>query len=91
MFAIPATYFSKCILPKRVSRGIKLGFSTNDSLLKNYDAEKFHISCKTKKRETILFNLSEDSSLFELETGTYKLQITSDNFQTINYLDIPVN
>ena len=68
-----------------------MGFSINDSLVKGYATENFHVSCKTKRRETISFNLSEDSSLFELATGTYKLQITSDNFQTINYLDIPVN
>lgn len=87
----PLLIFQSAYSQKEFQGGIKLGFSTNDSLLKNYDAEKFHISCKTKKRETILFNLSQDSSLFELAKGTYKLQITSDNFQTINYLDIPVN
>lgn len=76
---------------KEFQGGIKLGFSINDSLVKGYATENFHVSCKTKRRETISFNLSEDSSLFELATGTYKLQITSDNFRTINYLDIPVN
>lgn len=76
---------------KEFQGGIKLVFSINDSLLKGYETENFYVSCKTKRRETISFNLSEDSSLFELAAGTYKLQITSDNFQTINYLDIPVN
>ena len=76
---------------KEFQGAIKLGFSINDSVLKGYETEDFYVSCKTKRRETISFNLSEDSSLFELATGTYKLQITSDNFRTINYLDIPVN
>lgn len=53
--------------------------------------KNFIFRVKQKKRETISFNLSQDSSLFELATGTYKLQITSENFQTINYLNIPVN
>ena len=91
MFALLTPDLSNCILTKRVSRAIKLGFSINDSVLKGYETEGFYVSCKTKRRETISFNLSEDSSLFELATGTYELQITSDNFQTITYLDIPVN
>jgi hypothetical protein len=76
---------------KEFQGAIKLGFSINDSVLKGYETEDFYVSCKTKRRETTSFNLSEDSSLFELATGTYELQITSDNFQTITYLDIPVN
>ena len=88
---IPLLIFQSTYSQKEFQGGIKFGFSINDSLVKGYATENFYVSCKTKRRETISFNLLEDSSLFELTTGTYKLQITSDNFQTINYLDIPVN
>ena len=88
---IPLLIFQSTYSQKEFQGGIKFGFSINDSLVKGYATENFYVSCKTKRRETISFNLLEDSSLFELTTGTYKLQITSDTFQTMNYLDIPVN
>jgi hypothetical protein len=83
--------FQSTYSQKEFQGGIKFGFSINESVVKGYETENFLVSCKTKKGETISFNLSQDTSLFELATGTYKLQITSDNFRTINYLDIPVN
>jgi hypothetical protein len=88
---IPLLIFQSTYSQKEFQGGIKFGFSINESVVKGYETENFLVSCKTKKGETISFNLSKDTSLFELATGTYKLQITSDNFQTINYLDIPVN
>jgi hypothetical protein len=88
---IPLLIFQSTYSQKEFQGGIKFGFSINESVVKGYETENFLVSCKTKRGKTISFNLSEDTSLFELATGTYKLQITSDNFQTINYLDTPVN
>ncbi len=76
---------------KEFQGAIKLGFSINDSVLKGYETEDFYVSCKTKRRETISFNLSEDSSLVILRSGTYSLRIKSKKYCTMIYTDIPVN
>jgi hypothetical protein len=75
--------FQSTYSQKEFQGGIKFGFSINESVVKGYETENFLVSCKTKRGKTISFNLSEDTSLFELATGTYKLQITSEKLQKL--------
>jgi hypothetical protein len=83
--------FQSAYSQKEFQGGIKLGFSINESVVKSYETENFHVSCKTKKKETISFNLSEDSSFVKLTPGTYSLRIKSEKNCTIIYKEIPVS